>query len=179
MGRRFALAVVAAFAGAVPAAAQRGIVDIAPLARYTTFDESLFLENGLGIGGRFTLFFADKWTAEVTATRTETEDDLTGTANVIYVPLHIRVNFVEPISTRARMVVGAGYVHNQYLGDADGQDDGATGMFGFEVDLNQMFRARLDFAVDYMTGNPAGGNADNWNNGFQLSLSYRLVKGGQ
>lgn len=175
MGRRFALAVVAALASAAPAAAQgRGVVDIAALARFTSFDQTLFLDDAMGYGGRFTVYFATKWTAEISASSTATKGPLD--ADVTYVPVHVRVNYVESISGKARMGVGLGYVHNQYLGEtASDSDDGMTGLFGIEYDLSSMFRLRLDGTVDFMTGNPVGGVSDNWNAGVQLSLSYRLV----
>src|SRR5256885_6153307 len=72
--RMIRIAAVASLAAALPAAAQRaGTVEIGAFARYTDFDNSLALNNAVGVGGRATVFLERAVALELDVSRTSAD----------------------------------------------------------------------------------------------------------
>jgi outer membrane protein OmpA-like peptidoglycan-associated protein len=104
--------------------------------------------------------------AEGSFTPTPGPDD----SQVYYYPLRARLLFNIPAGAHSALLIGAGYVHNEYRHDVDFHDDGATALAGVRLGLNGLPSIRLTTYLDYIPS-PANGAADNVNWGIQVGLS--------
>jgi len=105
--------------------------------------------------------------AEGSFTPTPGPDD----SQVYYYPLRARLLFNLPAGAHSALLIGAGYVHNEYRHDADFHDDGATAIAGFRFGLYGLPSIRLTTYLDYVPS-PANGFGNNLNWGIQVGLSF-------
>ena len=68
--------------------------------------------------------------SELEAEGTFVSTDGRGDLDVHYLPLRARLLLNVPAGEHTSLLLGGGYVHNEYRDDLDGSDDGATGMVG-------------------------------------------------
>lgn len=172
MGRRLTVALLAAGLLAAPAHAQQiGGMEFGIIGKYTLFDHNLQLDDAVGFGGRVGVFVAQKWMIELGYSTTPA-DGSGVPSDLKYEPFHVRVNFVEPFSSRGQMVVGLGYVFN-YWGPLATADDGPTGLFGLRFDVNGPWFVRVDATADLIPA-PLIRSDDVWNIGFQAGVGVRV-----
>jgi outer membrane protein OmpA-like peptidoglycan-associated protein len=167
------LLVAALFATLVTseAAAQAaGTFEVGAFGQATYFDKTLGLQQAKGGAGlHLGVFPVRKWEIEAEGSFTPTPG--LGDSQVYYFPLRARLLYNVPAGTQSALLLGAGYVHNEYRHDADFHDDGATALAGFRFGLNGLPSIRLTAYLDYIP-TPANGAGDNVNWGLQVGLSF-------
>jgi outer membrane protein OmpA-like peptidoglycan-associated protein len=165
-----------------PVAAQAaGTFEVGVFAQATYFDRSLRLQQAEGGGGlHLGIFPVRNWELEAEGSFTPTPGP--GDLQVYYYPLRARLLFNLPAGTHTALLIGAGYVHNEYRHDVDFHDDGATAIAGFRFGLNAQPSIRVTSYLDYIPS-PANGFGDNLNWGIQVGLTFltgrRSSAGGQ
>jgi len=170
-------ALVAALAGlsSAPASAQRpGTLEFGGFGRFTRFDASLDFRDGFGGGGLIGVYVANGVAIEGTVAYVSTTAVPGGT--VALTPIHVRLLLDRPVADRIAVLVGAGFVHNQYTKPSRVWEDGANGLLGVRFDLAGRLAARFDGVVDYFPSplNERPGNSDNWNLTVQAGLNLHL-----
>jgi outer membrane protein OmpA-like peptidoglycan-associated protein len=170
-------ALVAALAGLLssPVTAQSpGTLEIGGYGRFTRFDASLGFGEGFGAGGLLGIYVARGVAIEGTVAYVSTSAP--GSATVTLTPIHLRLLVARPVADRVAALVGAGYVHNQYVKPSRVWEDGASGLLGVRFDLTGRLAARFDGVVDFFPSplNERPGNSDNWNLTLQGGLSLHL-----
>ncbi|UCC71175.1 MAG: OmpA family protein [Gemmatimonadota bacterium] len=173
MSRRWILGLVAAvLVGAAPAAGQStSTIEFGAFGRYTSFDSTLAFEDGFGGGGWLGVFLFPRLSVEGEASLTPTEG--VGGASVSYIPLRARLVYSQPLPGPVTLLIGGGYVHNEYREDIEGADNGVTGLAGLRVRFSRSLTLRVEGTGDYI-GSPANLESDNWNFGAQAGLSLLL-----
>lgn len=164
-------ALVLAAAITSPLQAQRtGTVEIGAFAQATYFDRSLHFHQGSGGGGaRLGFFFTPVLEVEGEGAFVSTTGR--GGLDVNYFPLRGRLVLNIPAGEHSSLLLGGGYVHNEYRDDLDGSDDGATGLVGVRLGLPGLPSIRLATYLDYIPS-PSNGASENWNWGIQAGLSF-------
>jgi outer membrane protein OmpA-like peptidoglycan-associated protein len=154
-----------------PLQAQRtGTVEIGAFAQATYFDRSLHFHQGSGGGGaRLGFFFTPVLEVEGEGAFVSTTGR--GGLDVNYFPLRGRLLLNIPAGEHSSLLLGGGYVHNEYRDDLDGSDDGATGLVGVRLGLPGLPSIRLATYLDYIPS-PSNGASENWNWGIQAGLSF-------
>jgi hypothetical protein len=157
-------------------AQQVGGMEFGVFGRYSMFDEALLLDNALGVGGRVGIYLKPKWMLELdySSSPAEASDSLSpvGGKDEEYLPFHVRLNFVEPFSSRGQMVVGLGYFF-QYWGPNPRAENGLTGLFGLRWDVKGPWYGRVDLTAD-VAPDPQYSGGDSWNVGLQAGIGVRL-----
>jgi outer membrane protein OmpA-like peptidoglycan-associated protein len=154
-----------------PLQAQRtGTVEIGAFAQATYFDRSLHFHQGSGGGGaRLGFFFTPVLEVEGEGAFVSTTGR--GGLDVNYFPLRGSLLLNIPAGEHSSLLLGGGYVHNEYRDDLDGSDDGATGLLGVRLGLPGLPSIRLATYLDYIPS-PSNGASENWNWGIQAGLSF-------
>ncbi len=165
----FTGAVLVAHLAAPPrSAAQR--IEAGGFVTAAYFDRSLgFQQAKGGVGGHLGFFVTPGIEIEGEGSWVPTEGR--NGLEVKYVPLRARLLFNIPSGEHVAFLLGGGYVHNEYRGDADGSDDGATAFAGLRLGVRGLPSIRLGSYVDYIP-NPTNGVGDNINWGLQAGLSF-------
>ncbi|MGI9042248.1 MAG: OmpA family protein [Gemmatimonadales bacterium] len=167
----FSLALVAA-----PASAQRlGTIDFGAFAQASYFDRTLGFEQGAGGGGvRLGFFVLPSLELEGEGTFVPTPGP--NNVRVNYFPLRARATFNIRTGQHTALLLGAGYVHNEFRRDLDLSDDGVTGLVGVRLGLPGLPAIRLASYLDVIPS-PANGDAENLNWGLQAGLSFLFGAG--
>ena len=176
--RVFHLAAAAAAAAAVlglvrPAAAQRaGTVELDAFARFTNFDNSLPLNNTVGVGGRATVYLNPRLTFELDLSRTSSRSET-------YTPVHARLVGGFPTGARVEALLGGGFVRNAYRGPLDASDAGLSGIVAVRYHLNRRVWLRLgaDFDIMFHTASDSPFSFYNGNWGLHFGVGARLNGG--
>lgn len=167
------LAALSWLVAAVPVAAQKqGSVEIGAFARFTEYDNSLPIFNGLGVGGRVAVQALSRLGFEVNASSTSSE-------NVKHTPIRVLAVYSVPADAKTDILVGFGYVRNKYTGAYKATDSGVSGSVGVRYRLGNMMALRLDGGEDFMW-NPANSSyqsAFNGNWGISAGVSVLLNQG--
>jgi outer membrane protein OmpA-like peptidoglycan-associated protein len=170
-GSGFVVAALFATLVTSPAAAQAaGTFEFGAFGQATYFDNTLEFQQAKGGAGiHLGLFPMRNWEVEAEGSFTPTPgpDD----SQVYYIPLRARLLFNIPAGSHSALLLGAGYVHNEYRHDADFHDDGATALAGVRFGLSGLPSIRLTTYLDYVPS-PANGAGDNVNWGIQVGLSF-------
>jgi TonB-dependent SusC/RagA subfamily outer membrane receptor len=173
-------AVVVALVHAVPAAAQRsGTVEVGAFGRYTAFDHSLALGNAAGVGGRLAVYVHPTFAVELDISRTSADGGGSG-GSVTHSPLHAWLVYSPPLSPRAVLLMGGGYVRNRYAAGSRATDRGLAGFVGVRYRLTDRLALRIDANEDFVTA-PANASPQvtyNANLGIRLGLSVFLNPSG-
>jgi outer membrane protein OmpA-like peptidoglycan-associated protein len=136
-------------AGAMPVQAQQaGTVEIGAFGRYTKFESKLNFDNRFGVGGLLGVFVIPNLAVEgdVTYTRTKSQGGL----ELRHTPVHARLVYNVPVSERAAVLVGAGYVRNLFRGNYRETRGGVGGLLGVRFGLGGPLAVRLDATEDYI-----------------------------
>lgn len=154
-----------------PALAQgTGTLEFGGFGQVSYFDRSLGFEQAKGgAGARLGFFLSRNLELEGEGAFVPTHGR--GDSLVHYVPLRARVLFNFPTGTHTALLLGGGYVHNEYGHDADGSDDGATALAGVRLGVRGLPSIRLATYLDYIPS-PQNGAGDNINWGLQFGLSW-------
>lgn len=164
------LAAILAGLAAGPTRAQESPLpsDIGIFGRWTRFDKDVQFDNKIGIGGRVTAFFLPRWGVDVDGSFTPTHG-AGGVSDVTVFTTHGRVLYGIPLSPRAQLLGGFGYVHNDYGKDVPHWGDSGLGaLVGLRLGLGTRWSLRGDATYDYMLG-----SADLWDLG-HLGLQVGL-----
>ncbi len=149
-------------------AAQR--IEAGGFATAAYFDRSLrFQQAKGGVGGHLGFFLTPG--LEIEGEGSWVPTDGPNGLDVKYIPLRARLLFNIPSGEHVALLLGGGYVHNEYRGDADGSDDGATAFAGLRLGVPGLPSIRLGSYLDYIP-NPTNGAGDNINWGLQAGLSF-------
>ena len=147
-----------------------GTLEAGAFAQASYFDRSLRFEQGAGGGGaRLGIFLSRHLEAE--ADGAFVPADGPEGSKVYYLPFRARLLLNMPAGAHTDLLLGGGYVHNEYRHDADFSDDGATAFAGFRLGLRGLPSIRLGSYLDYIPS-PADGAEDNVNWGIQVGLSW-------
>ena len=147
-----------------------GTFEFGAFGQATYFDKSLHLQQARGgAGAHLGVFLSRNIEIEGEGSFTPVrarEDSL-----VYFVPLRARLLFNFPTSEHTSILLGGGYVHNEYGHDVDASDDGATALAGVRLGLRGLPSLRLTTYLDYIPS-PQNGVDDNINWGIQVGLSW-------
>ena len=163
-----ALILLVAMASTLQAQRSR-TVEIGAFAQPSYFDRTLHFHQGSGGGGARLGFFVVP-ALEVEAEGAFVPTTQAGDIDVHYFPVRGRLLLNIPTSDHTELLFGGGYVHNEYRGDLDASDDGATAMVGVRLGIPGFPSIRLGTYLDYIPS-PANGAGENWNWGMQVGLS--------
>ena len=158
---------------AQPAEAQhRGTIEVGALARATRFDESHELEAQVGGGGMLAVLIAEYVALELAASYGQSASR-DGTRDVSYLPISLWLVRRDSLSPRTDLLYGAGLVRNQYGGDIDTHEWGASATVGAKRLLTQWVALRAEGILDFM-GSPSNGSSTDFNLSLQAGISVQL-----
>ena len=163
---------IALLVGPSVEAQQRGTIEVGALARVTRFDESNHLDPQVGGGGMLAVLIAENIAIELAASygrsaRTNSALD------VSYLPVSLWLVRRDSLSPRTDLLYGAGLVRNEYGGDLDTHEFGASATVGARRLLTQWVALRGEGIVDFMSS-PANGSPMDFNLSIQLGVSVQL-----
>jgi outer membrane protein OmpA-like peptidoglycan-associated protein len=154
-----------------PALAQgTGTFEFGAFGQVSYFDKSLHAEQAKGGPGAHLGFFLSR-SLELEGEGALVPTHARSDSLIYYVPLRARVLFNLPTGAHTALLLGAGYVHNEYRHDADRSDDGATALAGLRLGLRGLPSIRISTYLDYIP-TPQNGVGDNINWGMQFGLSW-------
>jgi hypothetical protein len=181
MTRVIRIAVVAWLAAALPVSAQHaGTVEIGAFARYTDFDNSLAMNNTVGVGGQATVYLERAVAVELDVSRTSASRP--GGGSVSYTPVHVRLVAAFATGNRLDVLLGGGGVRNAYGGPLAASDGGVSALLGLRYRVSDRLWLRSGLDADFMVhsgngqGSPFTFYSGNW--GLQLGATLRLSGGG-
>lgn len=164
-----AAALVAVIASPLPAQ-RTGSFEVGAFAQAAYYDRTLNFDQASGGGGaRLGFFLLRTLSLEAEAGFIPTDRGLDD--DLEYYPLRGNLVLNIPAGEHTALLLGGGYVHNEYRGEVEGSDDGATGLAGVRLGLPGAPSVRLATYVDYIPS-PQNGAAENWNWGIQAGLSF-------
>ena len=165
--------VAAATVLASPLSAQRtGSLEVGAFANVAYFDRTLHFNQGNGGGGaRLGFFVTPGLELEAEGVFVPTTGGVADELNVDYFPARARLLFNFPAGEHTRLLLGGGYVHNEFRGDLDASDDGATALAGIRLGVPGFPSIRINTYLDYVPS-PANAAGENWNWGLQVGLSF-------
>lgn len=150
------IAALLAAASAQPAAAQRPLsLELGAFGQYSLFEDNLNLENAPTIGGRAALWLWKRFALEGDIAVGKTDWDNNGTTKSVTLrPYGGRLLWAIPAGERNRILLGAGYQNNVYIGRTrtlpsgtvagNEYEDAFTGLIGLRHCLNQRWNLRGD-----------------------------------
>ncbi|HYF39231.1 MAG TPA: OmpA family protein [Gemmatimonadales bacterium] len=155
---------------ASPALAQEsGAFEVGLFAQASYFDQSLRLDQARGGPGvRFSFFPVRTINLEAEAAYVPTAGP---DVDVRYIPIRARVVLNVPAGEHGAILVGGGYVRNQYRGDVRFHDNGVTGLIGARVGLPGNLTVRVATYLDYIPS-PSNGVGYHINWGLQGGLGF-------
>ena len=132
-----------------PAAGQgAGTLEFGVFAQASYFEKSLGFDQGSGGGGiRVGLFPLRNLELEAEGAFIPTEAH---GLDVSYIPLRARLLFNLPVGEHGAVLLGGGYVRNEFGRDLDTHEDGITGLLGARLGLPGFTSIRLSTYVDYI-----------------------------
>jgi outer membrane protein OmpA-like peptidoglycan-associated protein len=102
-----------------------------------------------------------------------------GATDVSLTPIHVGLVYSRPTAERSAVLLGAGYVHQQYHSGFHGWEDGASALLGLRVALGGHVGGRLEAVADYFPSplNGRAGVQDNWDFSFQAGVGLGIGGG--
>jgi len=181
MTRAIRFVAAASLVAAPPLAAQgAGTVGIGASARYTDFDNSLAMNNAVGIGGQVSVYLEHVVAVELDVSRTSASRPTGGSGT--YTPMHIRLVRAFATGNRLDVLLGGGAVRNAYGGSLGASDGGVSALLGLRYRWSDRLWLRGGLDADFMVhsgsaqGSPFTFYSGNW--GLQLGATLRLKGGG-
>lgn len=160
-----------------PALAQStGAFELGGFVQASYFDQSLRMDQARGGPGIRLGFFAlpsINLEAEAAYVPTEAPD-----ADVRYIPIRARVVLNVPAGEHGTILLGGGYVRNEYRGDVRFHDNGLTGLVGARVGLPGNMTIRVGTYLDYIPS-PSNGVGYHINWGLQGGLGFLFGRTGR
>ena len=153
-------------------AQHRGTIEVGALARVTRFDESNHLDPQIGGGGMLAVLIAENIALELAASYGRSSST-NAALDVTYLPVTLWLVRRDSLSPRTDLLYGAGLVRNQYGGDWDTHEFGASATVGARRLLTQWVALRGEGIVDYMTS-PSNESPMDFNLSLQLGVSVQL-----
>ena len=164
-----AAALALAFFGSSAAAQSPGTAELGLFAQASYFDQSLRMEQGRGGAGvRLGIFALPNVDLEAEGAFVPTDGPQ---GHIYYIPLRARLVLNIPAGEHGAVLLGGGYVRNEYRHDADFHDDGITGLVGARVGLPGITTIRLASYIDYIPS-PSNGAGYHLNWGLQAGFSF-------
>ncbi len=162
---------------ASPALAQgTGGFELGGFVQASYFDQSLRMDQARGGPGvRFSFYPFRSINLEAEAAYVPTESP---EGNVRYIPIRARVLFNVPAGEHGAILLGGGYVRNEYRGDVRFHDDGFTGLVGARVGLPGNMTVRVGTYLDYIPS-PTNGAGYHINWGLQAGLGFLFGRTGR
>ncbi len=163
-----------------PVSAQdSGVLEIGAFGRISVFDPPLGLDDWAGAGARVGYFFTRNVSLEgdISLTRTDGRPVNGSEQKVNVLPIHARLLFSLPYGEQTRLLLGAGYTHTQYGGDADASGDGAGALLGLRYRPNEKISFRLEGTVDWYADTDFVEKDNHLDYGVQFGISYMLGAG--
>ena len=164
---------------AAPAPGQRpGTVELGAYGRYTKFDRSLGWENAFGGGGRLGVFIAPGLALEASAAYLTVNGPLN--RQIHLVPMNARLLYAVPLANQFALLLGAGYVRNNYTNTTGSWEDGASGLLGLRFGVANRVALRLEAIEDFFSSpfNQGPATSNNWNATVQAGLSVLFGRNG-
>ena len=164
---------------AAPAPGQRpGTVELGAFGRYSRFDRSLGWDNAFGGGGRLGVFIAPGLALEVSAAHIAVNGP--GNKQIDLVPINARLLYVVPLANQVGLLLGAGYVRNNYTNGTGSWEAGMSGLLGLRFGVADRLAFRFEAIEDFFTSpfNQGPGTSNNWNATVQAGLSVLLGRTG-
>ena len=157
---------------AVPLSAQStGSLEVGAFANVAYFDRTLRVDQGSGgPGARLGFFVTPGLELEAEGAFVPTTTLAEG-VYLNYIPARARLLLNFPAGRHTRLLLGGGYVHNEYRKAFEGSDNGATALAGIRLGVPGFPSIRINTYVDYIPS-PDNGAAENWNWGLQVGLSF-------
>lgn len=149
-----------------------GTIEVGAYAQVNSFDSSLQLNNGTGIGARAGVFLRPKLVVELTGSYVHTSDSVRW---VTYVPVGLFATFRIPLMDDLALLLAPGYVHSTYGGDASGSDDGFAGVVGLAFQASRRIGIRVEGRADFF-GSPSNGAGNITNYSLNAGLSFFFGK---
>ena len=167
-----------------PAASQRaGTFEFGVFAQASYFEESIGFDRGSG-GGGIRLGFFPVRNLELEAEGTFVPTEGPGGLDVSYIPLRARLLFNVPVGEHGAVLLGGGFVRNEFGRELDTHENGVTGLVGARLGLPGITSIRLSTYIDYIPSPsiefypaPALEPDHNVNWGIQAGLSFLLGGG--
>ncbi len=174
MRRTLSLLLALAVAGPPLYAQRPGTVEFGAMGRASFFDQSLNFDNFFGAGGRLGIFIVRNIAIEGDASFVQT--DLAPAGRVNHIPIHARAVYNIPFHPRFGLLVGAGYVRNEYRRAVNASDNGIGGLFGMRLRLSDVVSMRAEGTLDYIPSpaNASPGVPNNTNAGAQFGFSFQF-----
>jgi len=153
-------------------------VEIGAFGRYTKFDRSLGWDNAFGGGGRLGVFVAPGLALEASAAYVSVNGPLN--SNIHVVPINARLLYAVPLADQFALLLGAGYVRNNYTNTTGSWEDGASGLLGLRFGLADRLALRLEAVEDFFPSpfNQSAAVSNNWHATVQAGLSLLLGRSG-
>ena len=121
------IAVLSVLVSSYASAQGTGTFEAGAFAQASYFDRSLRFEQAAGGGGARLGIFLSRH-IELEADGAFVPTDGPEGIKVYYLPFRARLLLNIPAGTHTALLLGGGYVHNEYRHDADFNDDGATAL---------------------------------------------------
>jgi OOP family OmpA-OmpF porin len=103
-----------------------------------------------------------------------------GNRQIDLVPINARLLYVVPLANQVGLLLGAGYVRNNYTNTSGSWEDGASGLLGLRFSVANRLALRLEAIEDFFSSpfNQGPGTSNNWNATVQAGLSLLLGRTG-
>jgi outer membrane protein OmpA-like peptidoglycan-associated protein len=124
-------------------------LEFGAFAQASYFEESLGFDRGSG-GGGIRLGFFPVRNLELEAEGAFVPTEGPGGLEVSYVPLRARLLFNLPVGEHGALLLGGGYVRNEFGRDLDTHEDGVSGLLGARLGLPANISIRLSTYIDYI-----------------------------
>jgi outer membrane protein OmpA-like peptidoglycan-associated protein len=135
-----------------PAYAQHGgTIELGGFARWGHYDDALGLDDALGYGARFGIFFSGKAFLEADGALAPTQLSASGT-DVDHIPAHVRLMGNFPFGKRMAFLLGGGWAYNKFdvSGGSSETENGVGALAGLRISLGKRLSLRGEAIADYM-----------------------------
>lgn len=99
-----------------------------------------------------------------------------GNRQIDLVPINARLLYVVPLANQVGLLLGAGYVRNNYTNGTGSWEDGGSALLGLRFSLANRVALRLEAIEDFFSSpfNQSPTTSNNWNATVQAGLSVLL-----
>ena len=135
---------------ATPLAAQRAVaLEVGVFGQYSKYDDFTGLENGLGAGARFSIYFLRNIALEIEGDFTKTNSSRLGELTALNNRADIVFYF--PLGGPVHLLAGGGWTGTQYHTDTtkNQYDSGGNALVGLKYCINEDWSWRTDVNADF------------------------------
>jgi len=175
----YLLALAATALTAQVAAAQGPLerISLGVFGQYTSLDSNLRMDNPIGVGGRVGVSLYKWLGVEADINVGSTKANRSPNESITYRPFRTLLTLGVPLSDKAKVILGAGYVNSIYAGRStpNEYEDGIAGQVGIQLCGSGKWGVRADGLMDYMPSpNEQGLDGTSRNLGLRVGASYAL-----